>query len=329
MDATNLSQSQWLLGLMVFIALMLGVEGLYLLWRNHHGPEARRLRRRLEAIASPGEESGGGAIKPRLARELPWMRAWLERMPRLRALDRLLVQSGLPWSLGRVALAMTGLALAGAVLGQLAAGLHALAPVAAVAAAPAALAGYIAVVRARRLQRLERQLPDALDLLTRALRAGHAFGSALKITADEAVEPMGAELAQVHEETNYGVPLEQALEHLCERVPLTSVRYFTVAVLIQRTAGGNLTEILGGLSRLLRQRVKLLDRIHVLSAEGRLSAWILVVLPFALAGLLYLINPQFMSPLWQDPIGRSMIQVLLLMMAVGGVVMRRIIKIRV
>lgn len=127
----------------------------------------------------------------------------------------------------------------------------------------------------------------------------------------------------------YGVPLEQALEHLCERVPLTSVRYFTVAVLIQRTAGGNLTKILGGLSRLLRQRVKLLDRIHVLSAEGRLSAWILVVLPFALAGLLYVINPQCMGPLWQDPIGRSMVQVLLTMMGVGGMVMRRIIKIRV
>jgi tight adherence protein B len=142
-------------------------------------------------------------------------------------------------------------------------------------------------------------------------------------------DPMAAEFRIVHDEVNFGVSLEQALTHLSERVPLADLRYFVVAVLIQRDSGGNLTEILGNLSKLIRERLKLLAKVRVLSSEGRMSAWILGLMPFFLAGVMNLANPGFMSPLWTDPIGISMLKVMLTMMLVGAVVMRRIIRIRV
>src|SRR5690606_23421712 len=112
----------------------------------------------------------------------------------------------------------------------------------------------------------------------------------------------------VHDEVNFGVSLQNALMNLCERVPITDVRYFVVSVLIQRESGGNLTEILGNLSHLIRDRLKLLARVRVLSSEGRLSAWILGVMPFALGAVMNMVNPEFMSPLWTDPIGITIMQ---------------------
>jgi tight adherence protein B len=182
--------------------------------------------------------------------------------------------------------------------------------------------------RMKRLAKLERQLPDALDLITRALRAGHAFSSALKMAGEELAQPVAGELSTVHDEVNFGVSLEQALGHLSERVPLTDLRYFVVAVLIQRESGGNLTEILANLSRLIRERLKLMSKVKVLSSEGRMSAWILCLMPFFLAGVMNLVNPKFMGPLWTDPIGIAIVKYMLSLMLIGVLIMRRIIKIR-
>jgi tight adherence protein B len=142
-------------------------------------------------------------------------------------------------------------------------------------------------------------------------------------------EPIAGEFRAVHDEVNFGVSLQDALANFSERVPLTDVRYFVVAVLIQRESGGNLTEILGNLSRLIRERLKLLARVRVLSSEGRLSAWILGIMPFALAGVINLVNPQFMSPLWTDPMGIAIVKYMLLLMALGVIVLRKITHIRV
>jgi tight adherence protein B len=125
------------------------------------------------------------------------------------------------------------------------------------------------------------------------------------------------------------VSLQQALTNLTGRIPLTDLRYFVVPVLIQRESGGNLTEVLGNLSRLIRASLKLLSKVMVLSSEGRLSAWILAIMPFALGALMALINPAFMSPLWKDPIGVAIIKYTLVLMAIGGLILMRIIKIRV
>jgi tight adherence protein B len=141
--------------------------------------------------------------------------------------------------------------------------------------------------------------------------------------------PIADEFRIVHDEVNFGVALQQALTNLSERIPLTDLRYFIVSVLIQRESGGNLTEVLGNLSRLIRERLKLMTKVKILSSEGRLSAWILGVMPFALAGVMNLTNPEFMSTLWTDPIGISIIKYMLILMAVGTMILVKIIKIRI
>ena len=188
---------------------------------------------------------------------------------------------------------------------------------------------YVAVRRRRRLRLMQRLLPDGLDMLARALRAGHAFSSALQMAGQEMTEPMGTELRLVHEEVNFGLSLPQALAHLVERVPLADLRYFVVAVLIQRESGGNLAEVMGKLAQLIRARLRLLDRVRVLSSEGRLSAWILGLMPFLLGGLLAAFNPRFMQPLWSDPLGLLMLKWMLGMMVVGVFLIARIVRIRV
>jgi tight adherence protein B len=146
---------------------------------------------------------------------------------------------------------------------------------------------------------------------------------------DEMSEPIAGEFRMVADEVGFGVSLQQALTNMSERVPLTDLRYFVVSVLIQRDSGGNLTEVLGNLSRLIRDRLKLLARVRVLSAEGRLSAWILGLMPFALVALLNAFNPEFMSPLWTDPIGITAVKYMLGLMVIGAVILRKIVKIRV
>ena len=142
-------------------------------------------------------------------------------------------------------------------------------------------------------------------------------------------DPVASEFRIVHEQVSFGVSLQQALTNLCDRVPLTDYRYFVVSILIQRQSGGNLTEVLGNLSRLIRERLKLLARVRVLSAEGRMSAWILGLLPFFIGTMLQTFNPNFMTPMWTDPMGVQMVQILLSLMALGAFVLTRIVKIRV
>jgi len=261
--------------------------------------------------------------------EAPRIDQWLQRMPRVHHLDRLLVQSGTQWTVsGLLALSVVLFFAVSVVVGQalhqplfssLLAGLGA-------AALPWL---WVRIRRDRRMAKIEQQLPDALDLITRALRAGHAFTASLKMAGDEMQPPIAAELRTVHDEINFGVSLQQALNHLCERVPLTDLRYFAVAVLVQRESGGNLTEILTDLSRLVRERARLKAKVRVLSAEGRLSGWILVLMPFVLGGIVALVNPKFMSLLWTDPIGIGLIKFMLVLMVIGVLLMRKIVRIRV
>ncbi|HYD77923.1 type II secretion system F family protein [Ramlibacter sp.] len=331
MDISQIAGNNFLIfSVLVFVSVLLLVEGAVSMWRAHKGPEASRLKRRLQALAATSDRSEQTRIlKQRLLSETPGLERFLQRLPRLQQLDRHLLQSGLKWTVSGLLLGSLVLAMAGwAGMSEIAPQSRLLAAMAALAGAAAPLA-YVSWRRARRLRHMERQLPEVLDLITRALRAGHAFTSALSMAGTEMPEPIGGEFRTVHDEINFGVSLQQALTHLSERVPLTDLRYFVVAVLIQRDSGGNLTEILTNLSRLLRERAKLMAKIRVLSAEGRLSAWILGLMPFALAGVMNLVNPEFMSLLWTDPIGIAMIQYMLVLMAIGALIMRKIVRIRV
>jgi len=325
-----LEQIPLMLAVLVFIAVVLLFEGLYLMWRAYRGPAATRIAQRLQTLSAAADGSVQSALlRQRMMSELPPLARLLQRLPRAHLIDRWILQAGLHWPvshllLGALALGAVSLLAATALLhqplliGMLAGAVTAGAPLA-----------YVRRKRAKRLVKLEQQLPDALDLMTRALRAGHAFGAGLQMISEEMPEPIAGEFRFVHDEVNFGVSLEQAMTNLCVRVPVTDVRYFVVAVLIQRDSGGNLTEVLGNLSRLIRERLKLFRHVRVLSAEGRMSAWLLSLMPFAIALLMTVFNPDFMAPLWHDPIGVSIVRGMLVSMACGVLLLRKIIRIRI
>jgi tight adherence protein B len=189
--------------------------------------------------------------------------------------------------------------------------------------------GFLLRARQRRMRRIEVQLPDALDLMARALRAGHAFPSALKMVGEEMSDPIAHEFGAAFDEVNYGISMQDALLNLAARVPSNELKYFVVAVLIQRTTGGNLAELLDNIAAIMRARQKLLGTIRVLSADGRLSAWILCILPFALAFAIFMLNPGFLSVLWTDPAGRMAVVIAAVLMAIGIFWMREVIRIHI
>lgn len=312
-----------------FLAVVLFLEGTYLTWNTYKGPEAKRIENRLRAL-SAGEIGTQelSIVKNRLLSETPAMDRLLLQIPRIHRLDKLLLQSGMSLNVASF-LGMTLLAAAvGLVLSLI------LAFDFVIVVIVTALAGCLPFFivfnnRQKRLDSLEQQLPDTLDLMARALRAGHALPGALKTVGEEMPEPISGEFRITFDELNYGVPMQDALNNLASRIPITDLRYFVISVLIQRETGGNLAELLDNISTLIRARFKLLGTIRVLSAEGKLSAWILTLLPFALAGVIRLIHPQFIGVLWTDPFGRKMIAGALLFMILGIFWMWRIIKIRV
>ena len=319
-----------MVSVLVFIAVILLLEGVYLMWRAYRGPAATKVALRLKALSAAADSSAQSALlRQRMLSELPPLERLLLRLPRAHQLDRWILQANLNWSVAFLLLGSTALGAAG--LLATTALLHQPLPISAVVAAAAACAPllYVRRRRARRLVKLEQQLPDALDLMVRALRAGHAFGAGLQMIGEEMAEPIASEFRFVHDEVNFGVSLEQALTNLSVRIPVTDLRYFVVAVLIQRDSGGNLTEVLANLSRLIRERLKLLRHVRVLSAEGRMSAWLLSLMPFAIGLLMTVFNPDFMAPLWHDPIGISIVRGMLLSMGCGVLMLRKIIRIRI
>ena len=315
--------------IMAFVAVVLLVEGLYMMWHSYKGPEAKKIEQRLRALSASSDSSERAAVlKNRMLSEVPAIERLLLGIPRINHLDRLLVQSGLDWTVAK----LLAISLLFGATAYVMLSFFNLLPFLQLGTALAAFLvpfAYVQWKRSRRLRRMEQQLPDTLDLIGRAMRAGHALPSGLQMVGDEMVDPIAEEFRITHDEINFGVSMQQALTNLSERVPITDVRYFVVAVLVQREAGGNLTEVLDNLSKLIRSRLKFHAKIRVLTTEGRMSAWVLGLLPFALAGLLNFANHDFISILWTDPAGIQITQIVLGMMAVGALWLYRLVQIRV
>lgn len=183
--------------------------------------------------------------------------------------------------------------------------------------------------RAKRFHRFEEQFPEALDLVARALKAGHAFANGLKMVADELDEPVGPEFRKTFDEQNYGLPMKDALQNLTDRVPLLDVRFFATAVMIQRDTGGNLSEILENLAHVVRERFKILRQVRVYTAHGRLTGYVLLALPVALAVALSFINPDHMNLLFREHMGQMMLLGAAVMQFIGYMWIRQVIKIEV
>jgi tight adherence protein B len=180
-----------------------------------------------------------------------------------------------------------------------------------------------------RLKKFEEQFPEALDVLSRAVRAGHAFQSALGMAADELKWPVGPELKKAFDQQNFGLPLREALGQLAERVPILDVKFFVTAVLIQRDTGGNLAEILDNLAHVVRERFKIQRQVRVHTAHGRFTGFVLLGLPPFLAVALTIINPEHMAPLFREHLGHLMLEGVLVMQVIGYFWIRRVMKIEV
>ena len=311
-----------------FLAVVLMLEGAYLLWNSYRSAEAQRLQARLRLL-NTGEHLSleSQLLKEDLKSRLPKIYRTLFGLQRLQKLDRMILQSGLQRSVpGLVAWSST-FAFVGLIAGTLLPLPWWTGPLAAAAFGALPLLRVL-WARDRRLGGIEAQLPDALDLMGRAMRAGHAFPTAVQMVANEGPEPIAGEFRIVFDEVNYGVPMQDALSNLATRVPVADLRFFVVAVAIQRETGGNLTELLDKLARLVRERFRLLGLLRVLSAEGRLSAWILTLLPFGLVTIIHLINPKFIALLWTDAAGLYAVYASVLLMVVGIFWMWRTVKIR-
>jgi tight adherence protein B len=315
---------------LLFAAVILLIEGLYLWWNSAHGGGAQRIARRLKVMAaSTASKSERISIlkQRRFCRQEAWDR-FLHRYRFAHRIDKLLVQAGMKWSVAEF-LACSAAALAGGFILSFYSAMPLVLRVAVALGCMLVPRALVHRARKRRLIKIEQQLPEAADFIARALRAGHSFNNVLQIVGNELPDPLSGEFRIAREEINYGVPLNEALHNMAARVPLTDLRYLIIAVIIQRDSGGNLAEILGNISQIIRARLKLVAQVRVLSAEGRMSAWILGALPFCVAGVMVVINPKYISLLWTDPTGIRLLWYAAGMIVFGVFWLRKVIRIRV
>jgi tight adherence protein B len=188
---------------------------------------------------------------------------------------------------------------------------------------------YVLRKKKKRMAKFEKQLPEALELIARALRAGHAFTSGMKLAATEFGDPLGPEFDATLDEINFGQSVPDALKFLAQRVDCADLKFFIVSVILQRETGGNLAEIIENLAHLIRERFKFRGKVRVLSAEGRLSAIILMILPILLGLFLVTFHTEVVSPLWLDPVGRILAVTEAILMVSGFIMIRKIIKVDV
>jgi tight adherence protein B len=317
---------------LITFVMVLGIIGAsyYFLVLKPEEDEQRSLRRRLKTKSPLAKATGTdpGLLKgERPLSEIPVVNAVLGATGLVsRPLQRLIDRSGLNLTVGALILmclvtgvlvfwvvqSLSRLALAAAVFG------------AACAYIPIWFVGFKA--RAR-IAKFEEQFPEAIDLLARALRAGHAFTTGLSMAADEMPDPVGTEFRLAYDRQNFGMPLPDALRALGERVPLLDAKFFVTAVLTQREAGGNLSEVLDNLASVIRERFKVKRQVRVITAHARITGWVLAMLPPALGAVLTLLAPAHMSLLWTHETGIRMVVVAVILQVVGTLVIRKLVDV--
>ena len=324
-----------LLALLVFIVVAGSIIGGYFAVSRLPGVfAARRLDRRLRDVSTdvtPSDPKTVGdetVLMHKLEGPLPGMDRLVSGTGLGKRMTRLIEQSGVrttPSALGLICV----VAAAGAGLIAFLFIPQRFAPLAA-----ACLGGFLPFAwllhkRSARLKRFEEQFPEALDLLSRAIRAGHALQTALGMAAEELPDPVGPEFKKTFDQQNFGLPLRDALNEMAVRIGVLDVRFFVTAVLIQRDTGGNLSEILENLAHVVRERFKIRRQVRVHTAHGRFTGYVLLAMPAALAIALSFINPEHMQSLFRERIGQQMLIGAIVMQTIGFFWIRKVIKIEV
>ncbi len=315
--------------IIIFVICVSVIELLIYAVKNARSPNRGKIRKRLRKYAYVEEGVGGADImRKRVLSEIPFVNNLLLKVPGVQKLDDLIIGANANFPMGFYILFAIFMAALGSILGTIVIknNLLALVFIPLFGCLPFL---YLNFLRQKRRERLQKQLPEALDLISRALKAGHAFVGGIKLVAEEFDDPLGPEFGEMLEEINYGVSTQVALKNLAKRVDCNEIKYFVVGVILQRETGGNLAELMDTLALLIRERFKFDGKVRTLSAEGKLSAVVLVCLPFSIIAYLKLSQPEYMNLLFTDPIGRVMAAVAGIMMIIGIFVMKKMVKIEV
>lgn len=309
----------------VFLAVLLAVEGLFMLLGGDKGVR-NAINRRMKLRHSGRSAHDVMQSLRRTSRPVGEHNPEAGLMGRL---DSLIGQAGLSMSATTMAIFMAVGAVAVWML--LALVRHVEPFSAAIIAATVTIGGPIVLLRVHRTRRIKRfndQLPDALDMTVRSLRAGHPVGAALKLVSEQMPDPIGTEFGIVVDEMTYGLDLREALDNLSRRVGASEVDFMVVAINIQHQAGGNLAEVLGGLSKVIRDRIKMVRKIRAISSEGRLSAWMLSGMPFVVGAIINVINPSHFREVADDPLFMPGMLFLGTLLAIGIVTVFRMVRFR-
>jgi tight adherence protein B len=294
---------------------------------------------RSEKLAHSRLEAAAGRSGTRIAQrvdilrhdaysKIPWLNTLFGRLTPAARLRRLIVEADLNWTVSRLILISVVAFLVVYWICDLFNLNRLLAPLLALAAFFAPYC-YVLVRRQRQFRKFSSLLPDAMDLVSRALQAGHSLTAALDLIGQEIADPVGKEFRRLSEEQNLGLPLRDALLNLADRVPIPDVRFLVAAMIIQRETGGNLVEVLNKTTTLLRDRIRLQGEIRIYTAQGRLTGWILCLLPILLFFALSAINPNYTAPLITEPMGQHLLIVGAVFMFLGILVIRSIVRIKV
>jgi tight adherence protein B len=321
-----------LLLFLVFLGVFL-VAGLLMAASSAGASErTKQTLERLDAIlatdVSRTKEELVNIRKEELLSAIPVLNRLLLRMEIAPKLRRLLYHADVKWTPGGLILIALTAWIVGSYLAYLKTGVAIFSMILGLVPAAAPFA-YVLYKRAKRFEKFEADLPGALDLMVTGLRSGQSLISVIGLVSQEIADPIGREFRVCYDEQNYGLELRTALENLAVRAPLPDVRIIVTAILIQKESGGNLAEVLEKCAHVIRERFRLKREIRTKTAQGRLTGWILTFLPVALGILLYMVNPKGISLLWTHPLGVKMLYTACVMTLVGGLVIRKIIRIRV
>lgn len=316
------------LGTFLIVACLMFVAVNVWLQRN---ASARVLKERLQAIDAASARHSSpelDLLRNEVLSEIPALQRVLSRSSHGIKLNRMLAQAEVKMKPGMFLLLSVAMGVTGAFSGYTWTR-HFLLTLLITVGMAAMPTMYVSYRRRKRFKKFEEKFPEAIDLLGRSIRAGHAFSTALELIADESEEPVAGEFRKLFEEQKFGLPLRDALLNLAERIPLLDVKFFSTAVLLQKETGGNLAELLDKLSYVIRERFKILRQLRVYTAQGRLTLAILMALPPILLAVLSLLNPEFIRPLFHDPLGHNLIAIGLALQGIGFYMIRRIIDIKV
>jgi tight adherence protein B len=319
----------WIFIGLVFLAVFLLAQGTVIPVFGEARKMRKRLLSRLSTVASSMPHSElASLLRQKYLKELTPLERSLEELPAMEALSRMIEQSGKTTPAYRVALLSIVLAVGACVTTWVMSRMWHLSLLVALFAFALPFL-KIAHDRGRRMSKFEEQMPEALDVIKRALKAGHPFSQAIKLVAEDMPEPVSKEFDMVFAEINYGADVRRAMMGLLERMPSVSTMALITAVLVQKETGGNLAETLERITTVIRGRFKLYRRIRTLSAEGRLSAWILAMVPLVLFAVISITSPDYLPVLVKNPTGKHLIVIAAVMGTAGIFWIRRIIRIQV